>query len=78
MKETDNLTRGSVGRVLFRFVLPYLLSCFLQTFYGMADLFVVGLFNGPEVTAAVAAGSRQGYYCVSLYLFWRDTVYYGL
>lgn len=58
MKETDNLTRGSVGRVLFRFVLPYLLSCFLQTFYGMADLFVVGVFNGSEVTAAVAAGSQ--------------------
>lgn len=58
MKETDNLTRGSVVKVLLRFVLPYLLSCFLQTFYGMADLFVVGLFNGPEVTAAVAAGSQ--------------------
>ena len=57
MRETDNLTRGSVGRVLFRFVLPYLLSCFLQTFYGMADLFVVGLAMGATVMIGRAVGA---------------------
>ena len=40
------------------FALPYLLACFLQTFYGMADLFVVGLYNGSETTTAVSIGSQ--------------------
>ena len=53
MNEKNNLTTGPVGKVLLRFVLPYLLSCFMQTFYGMADLFVVGQFHGSEVTTVV-------------------------
>lgn len=52
------LTKGSVGRVLFKFSLPYLLSCFLQTFYGMADLFITGQFNGADVITAVSVGSQ--------------------
>ena len=58
MNEKNNLTTGTVGKVLLRFVLPYLLSCFMQTFYGMADLFVVGQFHGAEVTTAVSVGSQ--------------------
>ena len=58
MNEKNNLTQGSVTRVLVKFALPYLLSCFLQTFYGMADLFVVGLYNSKEVIAAVSTGSQ--------------------
>ena len=58
MNEKHNLTQGPVARGMIIFVLPYLLSCFMQTFYGMADLYVVGLFNGPEVTSAVAIGSQ--------------------
>ena len=54
----NNLTEGSVGKNLIRFALPYLLACFMQTFYGMADLFVVGLYNGSETTTAVAIGSQ--------------------
>lgn len=57
MKKND-LTEGSVGKSLVRFALPYLLACFMQTFYGMADLFVVGLYNGSETTTAVAVGSQ--------------------
>ena len=34
-----NLTEGSVFGNIVRFSLPYLLSYFLQTLYGMADLF---------------------------------------
>lgn len=56
--EGNDLTRGSVGKNLVRFALPYLLACFMQTFYGMADLFVVGLYNGSETTTAVAIGSQ--------------------
>lgn len=58
MNENNNLTTGPVGKTMLRFVLPYLLTCFLQTFYGLADLFVVGLYNGPEVTTAVSVGSQ--------------------
>lgn len=54
----NNLTEGSVGKNLIRFALPYLLACFMQTFYGMADLFVVGLYNGSQTTTAVAIGSQ--------------------
>lgn len=54
----NSLTEGSVGKNLIRFALPYLLACFMQTFYGMADLFVVGLYNGSQTTTAVAIGSQ--------------------
>lgn len=53
-----NLTQGSVFRILIRFSLPYLLSCFLQTFYGLADLFVTGQFNGADAISAVSIGSQ--------------------
>lgn len=58
MNANNNLTIGNVRTTMLRFVLPYLLSCFLQTFYGMADLFVVGLYNGSETTTAVSIGSQ--------------------
>ena len=37
-----NLTTGSITRSVLAFSLPYLLSYFLQTLYGMADLFIIG------------------------------------
>ncbi|MDE6982594.1 MAG: MATE family efflux transporter, partial [Lachnospiraceae bacterium] len=58
MREKRSLTEGSVGQNLIWFALPYLLSCFMQTFYGMADLFVVGLYNGSQTTTAVSIGSQ--------------------
>ena len=42
----NKLTEGSVIKNMLRFSLPYLLSCFLQTFYGLADLFITGQYNG--------------------------------
>lgn len=53
-----NLTSGSVLKNLVYFSLPYLLSYFLQTLYGMADLFIIGQYNGVESTTAVAIGSQ--------------------
>ena len=53
-----NLTTGSVGRQLIGFSLPYLLSYLLQTLYGMADLFIVGRYEGVAGTTAVAVGSQ--------------------
>ena len=58
MNDKNDLTKGSVGKNLLLFAMPYLLSCFMQTFYGMADLFVVGLYNGSETTTAVSIGSQ--------------------
>ena len=52
------LTRGSVFKSLISFSLPFMFSAFLQTLYGMADLFVVGKFNPAEVINAVSIGSQ--------------------
>ena len=49
-----DLTTGSVFKTVIYFSLPYLLSYFLQTLYGMADLFVVGQFGGVCSTTAVS------------------------
>ena len=43
-----NLTSGSVLKTVIYFSLPYLLSYFLQTLYGMADLFIIGQFGGKH------------------------------
>lgn len=53
-----NLTTGSVFRTILYFSLPYLFSYFLQTLYGMADLFMIGQFNGVGSTTAVSIGSQ--------------------
>ena len=53
-----NLTTGSVFRNVILFSLPYLLSYFLQTLYGMADLFIIGQFEGVSSTTAVSIGSQ--------------------
>lgn len=53
-----NLTTGSVFRTIIQFSLPYLLSYFLQTLYGMADLFIVGQFAEVESITAVSVGSQ--------------------
>lgn len=53
-----NLTTGSVLQNVVSFSLPYLLSYFLQTLYGMADLYIIGRFEGAASTTAVAVGSQ--------------------
>ena len=53
-----DLTTGSVFKTILYFSLPYLLSYFLQTLYGMADLFIIGQYCGVESTTAVSIGSQ--------------------
>ena len=53
-----NLTTGSVFKNVILFSLPYVLSYFLQTLYGMADLFIIGQFEGVASTTAVSIGSQ--------------------
>ncbi len=53
-----NYTTGSVFKNILIFSLPYLFSYFLQTLYGMADLFIIGQFEGVAGTTAVSIGSQ--------------------
>lgn len=54
----NDLTQGNMLKNLARFSLPFLLSSFLQTFYGLADLFITGQFNGADTITAVSVGSQ--------------------
>lgn len=56
-----NLTSGNVLSVIVTFALPYLLSYFLQTLYGMADLLIAGKFVDVGGVTAVANGSQVMY-----------------
>ena len=53
-----DLTQGNLFGKMMQFAVPYLIACFLQTFYGMADLFITGQFNGAAAVSAVAVGSQ--------------------
>lgn len=53
-----NLTTGSVFKTIVSFSLPFLLSYFLQTLYGLADLFFIGRFDPVASTTAVSIGSQ--------------------
>ena len=51
-----NLTKGSIFKNLILFSLPYLLSCFLQSFYGLADLFITGDVKHHEALDSIMDG----------------------
>ena len=53
-----NLAKGNLFHNMLLFSLPYLLSYFLQTLYGLADLLIAGQFNGADVLSAVSIGSQ--------------------
>ena len=56
-----NLTSGSVLKTVIYFSLPYLLSYFLQTLYGMADLFIIGQFGGVDDDGGLGRQSGHAY-----------------
>lgn len=56
--QKTTFTQGNIVRGMLRFSIPYLITCFLQTFYGMADLFIVGQFNAAQSITAVSVGSQ--------------------
>lgn len=58
----QNLTSGSVLTNIFSFSLPYMLAYFLQILYGLADLFVIGLYCGVSSTTAVTNGAQVMYF----------------
>ena len=56
---TGNLTRGPLIPTMLRFSIPYLITCFLQSCYELADLLIVGRFNGADSVSAVSTGSQM-------------------
>lgn len=52
------LYEGSVLKNIGIFSVPYLIAYFLQTLYGMADLFIVGQFTDAAGITAVSVGSQ--------------------
>ncbi len=53
-----DLTSGSVMKTQQAISLPNYLSYILQTLYGMADLFIIGQFDGVASTTAVSVGCQ--------------------
>lgn len=53
-----NFTTGNVFKNIIIFALPYLLSYLLQTLYGMADLYIIGLFGEVADSSSVSIGSQ--------------------
>lgn len=53
-----DLTQGNVLKILIMFAIPYLLSSFLQKFYGMADLYIIGQYQTSASISAVSIGSQ--------------------
>ena len=52
---TNDLTKGSVGRVLLKFTLPLFISVVFQQMYSIADSMIAGRFAGEDALAAVGA-----------------------
>ena len=53
-----DLTSDNILKTMVIFAIPYIISYFLQTLYGMADLFIVGQFDNVNGITAVANGSQ--------------------
>lgn len=54
----NDLTGGSVGKQLLKFCIPFLLSNLLQALYNIADMFIVGMFNGSAGISGVSNGGQ--------------------
>ena len=53
-KDMD-LTRGKLGKMIVRFVIPLALTGMLQQMFNAADVAVVGRFAGKNAMAAVGS-----------------------
>ncbi len=54
----DLVKEGDLVREMIHFSVPFLIACFLQSFYGVADLYITGIYYGAEAVSAVAIGSQ--------------------
>lgn len=53
-----NLTEGSVAMQLIKFALPFMLSNLVQTLYNVADMLIVGNYNGSAGISGVNIGGQ--------------------
>ncbi len=53
-----DLSKGSVGKQLWRFALPFLLSNLIQSLYGVVDMVIVGRFSGAVSMSGVNIGGQ--------------------
>ena len=60
------MTQGSVAGHLLRFSLPFLASNFLQAFYNIADMLIVGQYCGPVGTSAAGSGGMVAILLINL------------
>lgn len=58
MSTQRDLTTGGIFKNIVYFSLPFLLSYFLQTLYGLADLFIIGQYGHVADTTAVSIGGQ--------------------
>lgn len=58
MSTQRDLTSGGILKNIVYFSLPFLLSYFLQTLYGLADLFIIGQYGCVADTTAVSIGGQ--------------------
>ncbi|MDR2360207.1 MAG: MATE family efflux transporter [Oscillospiraceae bacterium] len=57
----NNLTDGSVWKVLIRFTIPFLLSGVFQVLYGTVDIYFLGHFgSGASISGAASASQAMG------------------
>ena len=58
MKKNQIFTEGPIVPALITFVIPIVFTKFLQSFYGAADLLIVGRFSDAASVSAVSTGSQ--------------------
>ena len=58
MYEQKNLAKGNVAKQLIRFAIPFIISNIIQTLYSVADMVIVGQFNGTASMSGVNIGGQ--------------------
>ncbi len=58
MYEQKNLAKGNVAKQLIVFAIPFIISNVIQTIYSVADMIIVGQFNGTASMSGVNIGGQ--------------------
>jgi putative MATE family efflux protein len=58
MYEQKNLAKGNVAKQLILFAIPFVISNIIQTLYSVADMVIVGQFNGTASMSGVNIGGQ--------------------
>jgi putative MATE family efflux protein len=58
MYKENNLSKGNVVKQLIRFAIPFIISNMIQTLYSVADMIIVGQFNGTVSMSGVNIGGQ--------------------